>query len=126
MSYVFIQTADTEAIAEREWGKAFQIMFNFFSSCIGIMAIKDNQVIAVHLPLRDGNNAVTNDDIDTAVGLLDGGAYPVVIGSISAWEASASAVYQHLVDTLRPVEQYAYGDGTYGGEIVNGRIQPRF
>ncbi len=126
MPYVFSQAADTEAIAEREWGKAAQIMFTGFSSCIGIMAIKNNEVIGVHLPLRDGNNAVTNDDIDTAIGLLDGGAYPVVIGSISAWEASASAVYQHLVDAMHPVEQYAYGDGTYGGEIVNGRIQPRF
>ncbi|WP_404426011.1 hypothetical protein [Thalassospira australica] len=126
MPYVFTQAANTEAIAECEWGKAAEIMFTGFSSCIGIMAIKDNQVIGVHLPLRDGNNAVTNADIDTAIGLLDGGAYPVVIGSISAWEASASAVYQHLVDTLHPVEQYAYGDGTYGGEIVNGRIQPRY
>tara|TARA_R110002049_G_scaffold210604_1_gene381505 strand:- start:38059 stop:38499 length:441 start_codon:yes stop_codon:yes gene_type:complete len=126
MPYVFIQATDTEAIAEREWGKADEIMFTAFTSCIGIMAIKDDQVIGVHLTLRDDTNAVTNADIDTAIGLLDGGAYPVVIGAISAWEASAAAVYQHLVDTLHPVEQYGYGDGTFGGEIVNGRIQPRY
>ncbi|NIZ03111.1 hypothetical protein [Thalassospira lucentensis] len=126
MAYVFTQAANNQAIAECEWGKASEIMFTGFSSCIGIMAIKDNEVIGVHLPLRDASNAVTDADIDTAIGLLDGGTSPVVIGSISAWKASASSVYQHLVDTLKPVDQFSYGDGTYGGEIKNGKIQPRY
>ena len=126
MAYVFTKANDTEAIAECEWGKADEIMFTGFSSCIGIMAIKDNEVIGVHLPLRDANNAVTDADIDTAIGLLDGGTFPVVIGSISAWKASASSVYQYLLDTLKPVDQFSYGDGTYGGEIVGGKIQPRY
>lgn len=42
MPYVFTQATDTEAIAEREWGKADEIMFTAFTSCIGIMAIKDD------------------------------------------------------------------------------------
>ena len=79
MPYVFTQATDTEAIAEREWGKADEIMFTAFTSCIGIMAIKDDQVIGVHLTLRDDTNAVTNADIDTAIGLLDGGAYSATL-----------------------------------------------
>jgi len=60
MPYVFSQAADTEAIAEREWGKAAQIMFTGFSSCIGIMAIKNNEVIGVHLPWQVNIDAMAN------------------------------------------------------------------
>ncbi len=126
MSYVFTQAANTEAIAECEWGQAVQIMFTGFSSCIGIMGIVGGQIIAVHLPLRDATAQATNADVDAAIALLGAAAQPVVIGHIGLWETTIPAVYQHLVDTLHPVEQYAYGDGTYGGEIVNGSIQPRY
>ncbi|HCK19741.1 MAG TPA: hypothetical protein DHW36_14615 [Thalassospira sp.] len=126
MAYAYTEAQDAQAVAELQWAKANTVMFTKFTSCIGLMGIKDDKVIGVHLPLRDGANAVTNDDIDAAIALLDGAANPVIIGAISAWKASASSVFDHLVDALNPVEQYAYGDGTYGGSVSNGRVQPEY
>ncbi|KJE34939.1 hypothetical protein UF64_09495 [Thalassospira sp. HJ] len=126
MAFAYTEAQSAQAVAELQWAKADKIMFTKFTSCIGLMGIKDDQVIGVHLPLRDDHNAVTNDDIDAAIALLDGVVNPVIIGAISAWKASASDVFTHLVDTLNPVEQYPYGDGIYGGSVDDGRVQPEY
>jgi len=84
MAYAYTEAQDAQAVAELQWAKANTVMFTTFTSCIGLMGIKDDKVIGVHLPLRDGANAVTNDDIDAAIALLDGAANPVIIGAISA------------------------------------------
>jgi hypothetical protein len=126
MAFAYSEAQDDQAVAERQWAKADTIMFTKFTSCIGLMGVKDDQVIGVHLPLRDDQNAVTNGDVDAAIALLDGAANPVIIGAISAWKASASDVFDHLVANLNPVEQYALGDGTYGGSVDNGHVQPEY
>jgi hypothetical protein len=126
MAFAYTEALNAQAVAELQWAKANTIMFTKFTSCIGLMGVKDGKVIGVHLPLRDDSNAVTDDDVDAAIALLDGAANPVIIGAISAWEASASGVFDHLVSNLKPINQYAYGDGTYGGSIDNGRVQPEY
>lgn len=126
MAFSFSEADDPQAVAEREWAKADTVMFTKFTSCIGLMGIKDSKVIGVHLPLRDADNLVTTGDIDSAIGLLDGAQNPVVIGAVSAWKASVSDVYDHLVATLTPVEEYSYGDGTYGGSVNGDKVQPEY
>lgn len=126
MAFMYSEAQDDQAVAERQWAKGDTVMFTKFTSCIGLMGIKDGQVIGVHLPLRDDQNAVTNGDVDAAIALLDGAANPVIIGAISAWKASASDVFDHLVANLNPIDQYPYGDGTYGGSVDNGRVQPEY
>ncbi|MFH1805188.1 MAG: hypothetical protein ABID63_09915 [Pseudomonadota bacterium] len=131
MAYVFTQAANPQAIAERQWGQGINIMFTYFTSCIGLMGINGNNVIGVHLALHDADDqAVDNADIDAAIALLNNATRPVIIGAVAVWERAAPAQYQHLLTQLQPVEIYAYGDGTYGGEIVNNggvmSIQPRY
>ncbi|MDP2697400.1 hypothetical protein [Thalassospira sp.] len=131
MAYVFTQAANPQAIAELQWGEGADIMFTAFTSCIGLMGINGNNVIGVHLALRDANDqAVDNADIDAAIALLNNATQPVIIGATAIWEQAAPTEYHHLLTQLQPVEIYAYGDGTYGGEIVNHAgvmaIQPRY
>ncbi|WP_339780734.1 hypothetical protein [uncultured Thalassospira sp.] len=124
MAYVFTEAQNPMKIAERQWGKADPVMFTAFTSCIGIMGIKDGKVIGVHLTLMGTEDEwVTNANIDEAVTLLDGAANPVVIGQIEMWEDTVPGVYQHLLDTLHPVAQYARDDGTYGGANENGNVR---
>ncbi|OKH89284.1 hypothetical protein [Thalassospira sp. TSL5-1] len=125
MAYIFTEADDPTQIAERQWGQADPIMFTTFTSCIGIMGIKDDQVIGVHLALMGtADELVTNANIDQAIALLDGAANPVIIGQIEIWEDAVPAVYQHLVSTLHPVAIYPRDDGTYGGRNNQGNVQP--
>ncbi len=125
MAYVFTKAGNDTKIAEREWGKADPIMFTTFTSCIGIMGIKDDKVIGVHLTLMGTEDElVTTANIDQAVALLDGAANPVIIGQVEIWADNVSAVYQHLVTILKPVDTYPRDDGTYGGRNHQGRVQP--
>ncbi|OSQ36101.1 hypothetical protein TMES_18645 [Thalassospira mesophila] len=124
MAYIFTEAQNPLEVAEREWGKADPIMFTKFTSCIGIMGIKDGKVIGVHLTLMGTEDEwVTNANIDQAVALLDGATNPVVIGQIEIWEDTVPGVYQHLLDTLHPVAIYPKDDGIYGGQNDNGSVK---
>ncbi|MBX2830108.1 MAG: hypothetical protein KTR23_02845 [Rhodospirillales bacterium] len=126
MAFSFSKASNAQAIAEREWASDDAIMFTKFTSCIGLMGIKDSKVIAVHLSLRDTDNLVTDDDVDAAIALLDGAANPVVIGAISVWKKSVSDVYDHLVSELSPIKEYSLDDGIYGGSVNGDKVLPEF
>lgn len=127
MAYVFTKANDTDKIAEREWGKADPIMFTKFTSCIGIMGVKDGKVIGVHLTMMgtEKDEWVKDANIDQAVALLDNAANPIVIGQIQVWKDTPNTqdVYQHLLDTLKPVDEYPLAQGTYGGKVDNGSVE---
>jgi hypothetical protein len=126
MAYVFTEAQNPLEVAEREWCKADPVMFTKFTSCIGIMGVKDNRVIGVHLTMMGTDDKwVTNANIDQAVALLDGAANPIVIGQIQVWQDTPQTrdVYQHLLATLHPVNEYPLAQGVYGGQVDNGEVE---
>lgn len=132
MPYTLTETDDPNAIAECQYGQASAVMFTKFTSCIGILAkvTGAQEVIGIHLVMVDAEgNTFGEADVPQVINVLSGRNYDpadvLIIGQISAWERSAAAAYQKLIETLPPRDKFPLGDGVYGGEIrADGRIFP--
>lgn len=87
-------------------------------------------MIGIHLVMVDAEgNTFGEADVPQVINVLSGRNYDpadvLIIGQISAWERSAAAAYQKLIETLPPRDKFPLGDGVYGGEIrADGRIFP--
>ncbi|MDE1146990.1 MAG: hypothetical protein PW843_10255 [Azospirillaceae bacterium] len=129
MSYTLRLAANVLKIAEKEWGKAGEIKFTLFTSCIGIVAKKagSNEVIGVHLVMTDDQHEFfTDGDADDVKRQFDtyGADASTIefIGEIGTWESSRPNPYKRLVALIKPVAKKDLGEGTYGAKLTNGKV----
>ncbi|KZB55546.1 hypothetical protein AUP42_03200 [Thalassospira lucentensis] len=122
MPYVFSQAANPLAIAECEYASAAEIRFSTFTSCIGIVGIRNGEVFGIHLPLAV-DDFVTNADIDAALVHCQGLAQTTITGVIGAWTSSRPTVYAYLVAQLgNPAIGVDHDEGVYGARVNNGNL----
>ncbi|TXH77739.1 MAG: hypothetical protein E6Q88_00500 [Lysobacteraceae bacterium] len=123
MPYTLRHTDTPMRIAEREWAMADRISFTKFTSCVGVLALSDdNQIIAIHLSLQDEEgNPFTAADVNQVMLVLRDHNYAPdsvrVIGQISVWTVSAADAWNALAIALDPMSPFPLGDGTYGAMV---------
>ena len=131
MAYPLTGTTTATAIKEREYATAAVIKFTKFTSCIGVIAKKGDEMTAVHLAMR----ATDGSDFDTAAATAVLDLLPkdpdaaAIFGCISMWENPDNRVlagFQKLtgtLETLTKFQKYTFVDGEYGAKIEDGDIE---
>ncbi|MFC7331800.1 hypothetical protein [Rhodocista pekingensis] len=130
MPYVLAPGANAQAIAEREYASdPQQVMFTAFTSCIGVLSLRNGQVTGVHLSISAPDGSLfDNAAADQVVAAVGAWQQIKVIGQIAFWENPAngvSAAFAYLIQQLNVPQDdlYPLADGTYGGENDNGTLE---
>lgn len=126
MAYSFSEAKDTMKIAEQEWGKGSEIKFTTFTSCIGVIAKRNDELYAVHLVMvgKEGpfNEAAAVDVVGLFPKLPD---KVTIVGCIKDWENNVGPAYQKLIASIKSLEKYetlGKNDGIYGAKIAGKKI----
>jgi hypothetical protein len=125
MAYTFSKAANPMAIAEQEYSIEHQeIRFTKFTSCIGLIPRRGNQVGGVHLVIMSKDDSPFDTDAaDRAVRLIEPYDRVVVIGETDFWEDNVGPAYRHLLSLLQHNTVISVGDGVYGGRIHHEMFQ---
>jgi hypothetical protein len=125
MAYSLNPAQDVMAIAEQQFGSGEEIRFTSFTSCIGVIARKGNQVTGIHLVMLSQDDTPFNDDAATlTIETLGNYTQVVVIGQIEMWEDNFREPYQTLINGLNNPMTISQNDGDYGGRVNGqGRFQ---
>lgn len=111
--------------AEYAYATSNRIEFTEINSCIGIAVINnENRLLGIHLVLLDKNDDFfMPGDIQTVLSVVGNNPIQVVIvGADDCWEDNNAEAYEQLRTELGMPEVINKGDGYYGAEIVDGRI----
>jgi len=138
MPYTLSQAANIQAITEREWGVGPLIRFTTFTSCIGVVAkvTGQNQVIGIHLGIRDAeDNCFSADDVTLVTGVLNTQQFDPstvkIFGTTDAWAdpeqvgQPVANAYEALLNALNITGDNTIAlpsDSEYGAKIENGNI----
>lgn len=130
MPYTLTPAQDTMAIAEREFGTASpQVQFTTFTSCVGVLSLRNGAVTGVHLSITAPDGTLFDDGAANQVAQIIGPWDQIkVIGRITYWENPANGVaaaFAHMLQILAvpPDNLYQLADGIYGGEDDNGTLE---
>ena len=136
MAYTLTETKNALSIAEQQYATATKLKFTPFTSCIGVIAKKDEKLTAVHLSIyaEDGSIFEANDVPKVVDCLPDKPDAITLFGCLNVWQHPANgmvqAAFEKLASQLIPLakyQQYPREDGTYGAEIDNaGEIKITF
>jgi len=124
-AYDFTLAKDTMKIAEQEYGTDAEVRFTIFTSCIGLLARKENNVTGVHLVMfSDTGNVFDNEAAEAAAACLPVGyTSVVVIGQVNMWEDNLNGPYNYLLSLLNNPNTIDKNDGIYGGRVLNQKFQ---
>lgn len=125
MAYTFSKAANPMAIAEQEYSIEHQeIRFTNFTSCIGLIPRRGDQVGGVHLVIvSDDGTPFDENAANRAVELINPYDRVVVIGQTGFWEDNVGPAYRHLLSLLQHKTVISVGDGVYGGRIHHEMFQ---
>ncbi|WP_114392041.1 hypothetical protein [Oleisolibacter albus] len=130
MPYILTPAQDTMAIAEREFGTSSpQVQFTLFTSCIGVLSLRNGAVTGVHLSITAEDGTLFDDAAANQVAQIIGQWDQIkVIGRIDYWENPANGVtaaFNNMLQLLGvpPDNLYQLADGIYGGEDDGGTLE---
>lgn len=127
MAYKFSKAGNPMAIAEQEYGIDKEIKFTKFTSCIGVIAKRNDTLYAVHLVMVGKEDDPFNET--AAVDVV--GLFPklpekvTIVGCIDDWKNNVGKAYLKLISAIKSLEKYetlGKNDGTYGAKIVGDKI----